>query len=517
MASKIEEFLNKILSSRYGKDVRQAIHDGIEVCYNATKADVLEKATLNYKNLRNLFEQSGFYISNNLLDVYEVGTGDTSNIKYIVPRNTNKSAVAVIVDDGGSGISRNIILYSGYGTGNARSETIIPEFPCVFLNDDIGSCRVYFNTDNDVIENMGVYFVFRPFIDLDDDQYIITDEFVSSEATIVTPNWNSTYGNLMETGMIRVAPGDELTVETPNAQPFAFNVTYYYPGWRKNQDGVTNDFGYDSGSIIPNTKGLVIAEPCGGVRIYYGEKDTIKIYRKRKKKAKQHRIFDFLGDSITEGFLNSGSKTNDIAYPKYVEQLLVLKGIRNFGVSGTTVSPRDGYSNSFLERLPSIISSTTTINHFNLFILGGVNDYTTQIPVGNSDSPEVNVHSLNYPDVTFYKSYEAMLLSALEAYRGRVYCATPLKRVWENEDTCTYKFEEYVNAIVEICEKYSVPCLRLDIMSSLNPHIATVKSQYFSDNVHPNGYAHGAVLGPIVAKFLENYAFSVFAAWDDEI
>ena len=60
MASKIEEFLNKILSSRYGKDVRQAIHDGIEVCYNATKADVLEKATLNYKNLRNLFEQSGF-------------------------------------------------------------------------------------------------------------------------------------------------------------------------------------------------------------------------------------------------------------------------------------------------------------------------------------------------------------------------------------------------------------------------------------------------------------------------
>ena len=34
MASKIEEFLNKILSSRYGKDVRQAIHDGIKQCYS---------------------------------------------------------------------------------------------------------------------------------------------------------------------------------------------------------------------------------------------------------------------------------------------------------------------------------------------------------------------------------------------------------------------------------------------------------------------------------------------------
>lgn len=34
MASKIEQFLNKILSSRYGKDVRQAIHDGIKQCYS---------------------------------------------------------------------------------------------------------------------------------------------------------------------------------------------------------------------------------------------------------------------------------------------------------------------------------------------------------------------------------------------------------------------------------------------------------------------------------------------------
>lgn len=33
MASNIEQNLNKILSSRYGKDVRQAIHDGIKQCY----------------------------------------------------------------------------------------------------------------------------------------------------------------------------------------------------------------------------------------------------------------------------------------------------------------------------------------------------------------------------------------------------------------------------------------------------------------------------------------------------
>ena len=34
MASNIQQFLNKILSSRYGKDVRKSIHDGIQQCYD---------------------------------------------------------------------------------------------------------------------------------------------------------------------------------------------------------------------------------------------------------------------------------------------------------------------------------------------------------------------------------------------------------------------------------------------------------------------------------------------------
>lgn len=42
MASSIQQFLNKILSSRYGKDVRQAIHDGIEQCYEDGKAGAID-------------------------------------------------------------------------------------------------------------------------------------------------------------------------------------------------------------------------------------------------------------------------------------------------------------------------------------------------------------------------------------------------------------------------------------------------------------------------------------------
>lgn len=37
--SNIQIFLEKILSERYGKDVRQAIHDGIKQCYEDGKAN----------------------------------------------------------------------------------------------------------------------------------------------------------------------------------------------------------------------------------------------------------------------------------------------------------------------------------------------------------------------------------------------------------------------------------------------------------------------------------------------
>lgn len=54
MASKIEEFLNKILSSRYGKDVRQAIHDGIHQCYEDGKVGATD--LIARERINNLFK-----------------------------------------------------------------------------------------------------------------------------------------------------------------------------------------------------------------------------------------------------------------------------------------------------------------------------------------------------------------------------------------------------------------------------------------------------------------------------
>ena len=46
MASSIQQLLNKILSSRYGKDVRQAIYDSISQCYDDVNSPILNTEAL---------------------------------------------------------------------------------------------------------------------------------------------------------------------------------------------------------------------------------------------------------------------------------------------------------------------------------------------------------------------------------------------------------------------------------------------------------------------------------------
>lgn len=67
--SNILTILNKILSAQYGKDVRQAIHDGIETCYNEGKAgstDLTARADVKQLNttLKNNFNQNRIELTN---------------------------------------------------------------------------------------------------------------------------------------------------------------------------------------------------------------------------------------------------------------------------------------------------------------------------------------------------------------------------------------------------------------------------------------------------------------------
>lgn len=125
MASKIEQFLNKILSSRYGKDVRQAIHDGIKQCYSdVTNPD------LNTEAFETAVQNK---IDSGALALMTIPDGSITKEKLdqdtneTIEKNTNditdlKSAVQQPIEYEKLGFGKTCRYGKGYFTGNIVDE-----------------------------------------------------------------------------------------------------------------------------------------------------------------------------------------------------------------------------------------------------------------------------------------------------------------------------------------------------------------------------------------------------------
>lgn len=117
MASSIQQFLNKILSSRYGKDVRQAIHDGIKQCYSDVtnpdlNVDAFETAVQNKIDsgaLAAMTIADGSItkekLDQDITENIETNTQDITNLKSAMPKvdttlsNTGEAADAKVTGD----------------------------------------------------------------------------------------------------------------------------------------------------------------------------------------------------------------------------------------------------------------------------------------------------------------------------------------------------------------------------------------------------------------------------------
>ena len=63
--------------------------------------------------------------------------------------------------------------------------------------------------------------------------------------------------------------------------------------------------------------------------------------------------------------------------------------------------------------------------------------------------------------------------------------------------------DDYVNAIKEVCAKYSVPVIDLFSLSGMDPSLSEVRTQYMPDGLHPNAAGH-AKIATIIANSLKS-------------
>ena len=203
----------------------------------------------------------------------------------------------------------------------------------------------------------------------------------------------------------------------------------------------------------------------------------------------------FVGDSITA--------SND-SYWKWMAGLLGVDAV-GMGVNGSCVSAKSDKGTA----ASPLISRYTEIPEKDLIVIFmGTNDYGHGTPLGTIDDTT---------DVSFYGALNVVIPYIQKTYvHSRLVWATPLHRYGYGSETSAHDYipnasghilADYVHAIKEVCERYSIPVIDLFSISGFNPALSAVRTTYMPDGLHPNA-AGGLKVANIMARWLNEYAFT---------
>ena len=210
---------------------------------------------------------------------------------------------------------------------------------------------------------------------------------------------------------------------------------------------------------------------------------------------------NFLGDSITEGVGTSGKEH------MFVNLIAERTGAicRNYGISGARIArqlnpdPNRSYDEKdFCRRAPFMDKDADIV-----IVFGGTNDF------GHGDAPmgEFTDHT----DATFYGAMHVLCRTLINMYpEGKIVFLTPLHRELEDNPNSENRkpvaggtLKQYVYAMREVLEYYSLPVLDLYASSGLQPNVEIIKQKYVPDGLHPND-AGNAVLADCIINYLKN-------------
>ncbi len=213
---------------------------------------------------------------------------------------------------------------------------------------------------------------------------------------------------------------------------------------------------------------------------------------------------NFLGDSITAG---TGASARDKVYHAVLKREAGLLEARGYGIGGTRFAIQKGTEkrpkdngvdvNSFSERFDKMDDDADIV-----VVFGGTNDY------GHGDAP-FGKFSDRTPD-TFYGACHYLFSGLIKKYLGKqIIIITPLHRTGElYVPDCKVEgdyrpLKDYVDAIREVAEYYSLPILDLFATSGLQPEIEEIKQNFMPDGLHPNDRGYELIAYKL-KRFIEN-------------
>ena len=211
---------------------------------------------------------------------------------------------------------------------------------------------------------------------------------------------------------------------------------------------------------------------------------------------------NFLGDSITQGI---GASSADTIYHALLAKEANITA-RNYGISGTRYAyqkgtpkrPKLGFedSNDFCARYDAMDNDADVV-----VIFGGVNDYS------HGDASLGRFGDTSFE--SFYGACDYLYRNLLKKYLGKqIVVMTPLHMIGETKVPEIKMpggygiLRDYVHAIKEVAEYYSIPVLDLYAVSGIQPDIDEVREKFMPDGIHPNDAGHRIIANKL-KTFLE--------------
>ena len=196
----------------------------------------------------------------------------------------------------------------------------------------------------------------------------------------------------------------------------------------------------------------------------------------------------FLGDSITEGVGAGPEKRFSTVFCEITGAVEY-----NYGISGTRIARQFKptvenlmFDRCFLDRVDGMIPDADVV-----VVFGGTNDF------GHGDAPFGTLTSDD--EYTFCGAVHSLINRIINKYpEAQILFITPLHRHSENFDKCdtnicdgetktsNLHLRDYVNAIKDICEMYSIPVLDLWSNLGIQPKIKAHQDLYMPDGLHPS-------------------------------
>ena len=204
--------------------------------------------------------------------------------------------------------------------------------------------------------------------------------------------------------------------------------------------------------------------------------------------------FNFLGDSITQG---TGTTKTYHAY--LAEKLGII--VRNYGKSGSCISERS------LPMYERALTMDTDADY--VFVFGGTNDFFNSVQLGELYTLSGSIKNATNDTSNFYGALHTLCVNLINRFPDKkIVLITPLHREHFGDQPTEFQanaqglyLSDYVHAIKEVGEWYSIPVLDLYATSGMNPNIPIHKEKFFSptDGLHPKAEGHEVIANKIKA------------------